>query len=187
MQAYIGEIRLFGFDYPPEDWAPCDGQKLEIDKFQALYSVIGTIYGGSVASGIFMLPNLNGRAAMGTGAGPDLTSRALSDETGSASVTLESDDLARHRHSVAVYVTNDQTRMTADPSSAAWLSRYIVKGSTSIAESYSTAKPDTSLSGASVGYAGGDKNGLVQPHENRQPFLAMNYCICLNGDYPARP
>ncbi|MDD2774336.1 MAG: tail fiber protein [Gallionella sp.] len=169
---YIGEIRAFGFNYVPQGWALCNGQQLAVNQYTALYSVIGNRYGGNQTT--FALPNLMGRSVMGQGQGNGLTPRQVGNQTGSNAVALDATQLPAHTHPV------DGTSSTTAPLAQAtanqsWIAREL--SATIYAES-----PNTVLASPTFGVAG---SGAA--HENRQPCLALNFCICLDGNYPVRP
>lgn len=180
MDAYLGEIRAFPFDVIPAGWLPCDGRKIPLDGYKALYSVIGNLYGGEVARTIG-LPDLNGRAPMGEGQGPGLTDAPLARKSGQSKVTLTTDQIPPHTHDV---VANNAAyaAMTDVPGSTTSLSRVIVPNgaTTSIAENFSSVgSVDTTLSADAV-----SSNLGGEGHSNLQPVLAIRYCICVDGIYP---
>ncbi len=179
MDAFTGEIRAFGFDFAPVSWAVCDGSSLPISQNQALYSIITNVYGPATQT-TFTLPKLQGRAPLGAGTGQGLTPHNLGSVTGTETVTLGLRELPAHSHLLDTRVGGDPD-MEASPSSKAWLSRIKVVGSGSVAENFVSAGAsyNTNLSQAAIGNAGG-----ATPHENRQPYLALNYCICVDGIYP---
>ena len=170
---YVGEIRSFGFNFAPVNWALCNGQILPISQYAALYSLLGTYYGGNGTS-TFGLPNLQGSVPMCWGTGATGTTYAIGEITGSASVTLISGQIPMHSHPVQVSAAT--TGFNDAPSSSVWL------GDSGPARAYSTTgSPNTPLSSNAIGPAGGG-----QAHENRQPFLTINFCIAMNGIYPPR-
>lgn len=186
MDAFIGEIRSFPFGIVPRGWLSCDGTVLPIQRYTALYSIIGGAWGGD-GKVTFALPNLKTLAVMGAGQGPDLTLRTWSEQLGQASVSLVASELAAHTHSVTEkYSTGTDARsnMQSVPTSTSWLSK-----TTSI-----TAEKITAVRGyVAVPPA---SNALLEPntlssaggggaHENRQPYLALAYCICTDGTFPS--
>jgi len=181
MDAYTGEIRAFGFDFAPQDWAFCNGQSMNVAQYQALYSVIGLTYGGTPGVS-FNLPDLRGRAAMAAGTGTGLTPRALNAATGTRGVALTVAQMPMHNHSLKANNTPNATLMAATPGPTTALSRVVIAGSSplSIAENFSNVSaPNTTLAQQAIGSAGGNS-----AHDNVQPLLVMNFCICLNGYYP---
>lgn len=165
-QKFLGEIRIVAFTFPPRGWAFCDGQVLPINQNQALFSLLGTTYGGNGQT-TFALPDLRGRVPIHTGAGTQLGEAA-----GVEGVTLSQAQIPGHTHSLAV---SSQRASLDDPTGAHWAA----DGSVS---RYSAGTPDTTMAAGLVSTAGNS-----QPHENRQPSLALNFAIALDGIYPSRP
>lgn len=168
---FVAEIRIFPFNFPPTGWAFCNGQLLPISQNTALFSLLGTTYGGDGRS-TFGLPNLQGNAPMQPGQGAGLSSRELGETSGAESVTLLSSELPVHNHTV------NTTNNDANNSQPA--NRFIGRGQ----PLYATPTPANlqQMAPQILAVAGG---GL--PHNNMQPFLALNFCIALQGIYPQRP
>ncbi len=187
MDAFLGEIRALNYTRAPMGWALCDGSKLPIRANTALFAVIGNAFGGD-GQNDFALPDLRGRAAIGVGAGPGLTPKVRGETWGVEAAMLDTDDLAPHAHTITARVTTDTSQMTATPGPTAWLSRLAVVKSDGkelgVAEGFTqmsgTNLPDVPMSVVTVGPLGGET-----PHENRQPFLAMDYFICISGIFPS--
>lgn len=180
MDAYTGEIRAFGFNFPPQNWALCDGSLRNVNQYQALYSIIGNLYGGTVNQ-TFALPNLLGRAPMGSGTGPGLTPRTLATSTGAPTVALTTSQMPVHNHGLTA---NNATypNMASGPGTTTALSRVMVPNGTgaSVAENFSsTGGLDTALNSAAIGV-----QGSGEAHNNVQPIQVLNFCICLDGYYP---
>lgn len=173
MDPFIGEIRIFAGRFEPKGWAFCNGQLLSVAQHRALYTILGTRYGGDGLN-TFALPNLQGRAAMHAGAGPGLTPRILGEMSGASTVTLLPEQMPRHEHAVQVAVLGS----TISPEGAVWAS--VPRGQT---EAY--ADPDANL--VSMSPQAVSPNGGNAPHENRQPFVTVNYIIALQGIHPIRP
>jgi microcystin-dependent protein len=175
-EPFIGEIRAFGFNFPPRNWAFCNGQLMGISQHSALFAILGTTYGGD-GSQTFALPNLQDRAAMHWGHGPGLTPRVIGEVLGSSTVTLTIDQMPSHSHAVSTQAGNTTSQSQVAPSSNAAL------GLSSVGKAYiPTAVPfDKTFSGRAIGVAGG-----ATPHENMQPILALNFCISLQGLFPSR-
>jgi microcystin-dependent protein len=165
---FIGEIRTVGFNFAPVGWALCNGQLLPIAQNTALFSILGTTYGGNGTTN-FALPNLQGRAPMHQGQGPGLTPRYLGESSGSANVTLLSSELPAHSHILSV---SDQVGTQASPAGG-YLSASAVR---------------------TVGYAAtansalhaGTVSGTATSHNNMQPYVVMNFIIALQGVFPPR-
>lgn len=190
MDCFIGEIRILPYRYAPEEWAWCNGQSMPTQQFQALYSIIGTTYGGDGRTS-FKLPNMSpgtqrpGSAPLGTGQGPNLSLRTLGDKTiGTPSVTLTLDQIPPHTHGFITHNYLHSSDALSDPKGN-WLTRGVARdaGADVIFDTYvGFQSGSTQLLGASaIGTV-----GEGQSHENRQPYLAMNFCIALNGEYPQR-
>ncbi|WP_428030271.1 phage tail protein [Ancylobacter sp.] len=182
MDPFIGEIRLFPFNFAPKEWADCDGRLLSIGQHDLLFSVIGHSYGSS-GNQSFALPNLTGRAPLCAGTGPGLTPAQLGSTTGAAAVPLGKDQVPAHRHRVSTFNGSDKTRLTDVPTSNAFIGRFLVEGATSVVEGYvpGTDPTDTTLAISTVALTGGGA-----AHENRQPYLALRFCIALQGIYPMK-
>ncbi|WP_345802252.1 tail fiber protein [Microbacterium sp. AZCO] len=169
MDPFIGELRLFGFTFAPQGWALCNGQLLAISQNTALFSLLGTTYGGNGQT-TFALPDLRGRAPIAFGQGPGLTNRAQGEVGGEEAVTLTAATLPPHSHTVAAA----SAATTKNPSGS-------LPSVTAAGASYGTTA-DLVMSPAMIG--GGGSN---QPHDNMPPFLVLNWCIALEGIFPSRP
>lgn len=180
MEGTIGEIRIFGGNYAPQKWALCQGQLLAITGNEALFSLLGTTYGGNGTTN-FGLPDLRGRISVGSGDGPNLTPRPLGQLAGSETVTLTEEQMPNHNHQ-AVVTTDDATTSNVtdnmlaapqdtDPSDPLEVVYYL---------------PDTAADETILPFKADavQETGSGQPHENRQPFLTVNYIICLQGLFP---
>ena len=177
-EPFIAEIVMFGGNFAPRSWAFCDGQLLSIANNTALFSLLGTTYGGDGRT-TFGLPDLRGRTAIHPGNGPGLSSYRLGEKGGSESVRLTVSQIPSHNHSVsAVLKGKDTSGNSASPNNNTLAS----KSRTNI---YSSDAPDVNMTAASV--AGAQSNvGGSTGHENRMPFLAVNHIIALFGVYPSR-
>lgn len=170
-EPFVAEIRIFPFDFAPTGWAFCDGQLLPISQNTALFSLLGTTYGGD-GRVTFRLPNLQGRAPMGPGQGPGLTPRDLGEEGGSESVTLLASEIPAHTHAVRANGLDVADTNVPSPAASFALSS---GGTLYQATATATASP------AAVVNAGGS-----QPHNNMQPYLTLSFCIALQGVFPPR-
>ncbi|HTB21214.1 MAG TPA: tail fiber protein [bacterium] len=176
---FLGEIRMFGFGFAPYNWAVCAGQTLPISQNAALFSLLGTTYGGDGRT-TFQLPNLVGQVPINAGSGPGLTPRDPGDQVGSAAVALVPGQLAPHSHSFNV--------QNADASLASPAGNVLAKGGHASGRdfvpypTFAAATPGTAMAAAAIIPAGGN-----QPHSNLQPTLAVNFCIALSGVFPTRP
>lgn len=180
-EPFLGEIRMFGFNYAPVGWAFCNGAMMQISQNSALFSILGTSFGGDGRT-TFGLPNLQDAIPIGTGAGPGLTPRQLGAGTGSASVSLTTPSIPFHDHTVNGRGTAAAS-LTAAPDGNSLLSRaFTLSSPVRSSQMYSSVDAvDTVFTGAAIGTTG---NGIA--HENRQPYLVLNYCIALNGIFPPR-
>lgn len=167
---FVGEIRMFAGNFAPTGWALCNGQLIPISQNTALFSLLGTQYGGDGRTN-FALPNLQGNFAIGQGQGPGLTSRVMGETGGSSTVTLLNTEMPAHTHTLSA--------LTDPAESASPSGKALARGAGLTA--YSTAAPNTVLSAAAVTQVGGS-----QPHNNMPPYLVMNYIIALQGIFPAR-
>lgn len=178
MQGYISEIRLFAANFAPKNWAYCSGQLLAISTNQALFSLLGTTYGGNGVQ-TFALPDFRGRAPMGTGQSPSVPSYVLGQIQGSNTVTALNTNLPTHTHvgtgSYAMGALSDGGD-SGSPSG---------NDLAALAGLYSNQTPDTALHAIiptiTIGVTGSNSPIPVQ-----QPYLGMNYVICLFGQFPSR-
>jgi len=186
MDYFIGEIRLFPYDRIPANWLPCNGQQLTIQTYAALYSLVGSYYGGDKKT-VFNLPNLNGRSILGFTTAPTTgTVYTIGQAGGTETVVLTADQIPSHNHSMQANNTydtgganshflgnpNTPTVATQAAKNTANANLYAVPAAT---DPLVPMAPCIANEGASAG------------HENRGPYLAMNYCIAVIGLYPPRP
>lgn len=170
MEPFIGQIQAFGFNFAPRGWAKCHGQLLPISQNNALFALIGTIYGGDGRT-TFALPDLRGRVAVAEGRGPGLSDYTIGERGGQERVTLNANEIPQHNHTF--------NTVAEEPNSVKPSDNLIASPSGQI---YSTqSNPDTVLKNSAIGNAGGS-----QSHNNLQPFLAINWCIALVGIFPSR-
>lgn len=183
MEPFIGQIMLFGGNFAPRGWALCDGQLLPISQYTALFSILGTTYGGDGES-TFGLPDLRGRVAVHEGDGPGLDPKSLGEKGGQNEVSLTANNLPSHTHSTVV--THSLT-LNATPASAQ--EEEAGDNALATAEIYADAAPTEALRAGSVG---GTVNvtlansGNNVPFGNEQPYQVLNYIIALVGTYPSR-
>ncbi|HUD40844.1 MAG TPA: tail fiber protein [Dokdonella sp.] len=173
-EPFIGEIQLFGFNFPPRGWSYCNGATLAIQQNTALFSLIGTYYGGNGLS-TFQLPNLMARATCSQGQGPGLATRSIGEAFGNAQVTLTQQQMPAHVHGMVAYSQPDLSKRTNIPSANAALG---LPGSAT-ARAYNGPPANASFAPTMLQPAGGG-----QPHEERQPYLAVNFAIALQGVFP---
>jgi len=168
---FVAEIRMFGGNFAPTGWAQCDGQLLPISQNTALFSLLGTFYGGDGKS-TFGLPNLQGSVPIGQGQGPGLTERSLGEQVGTASVTLLSSEMPAHAHSINAYKDDPADINTPSPS--------VILGTTAGLNLYGTSS-NTPLQTLALAPQG---SGL--PHNNLSPYLVVIFIIAMQGVYPPR-
>jgi microcystin-dependent protein len=169
---FVAEIRIFPFNFAPKGWAFCDGQLLPISQNTALFSLLGTTYGGDGKS-TFALPDLQGRAPMHPGQGPGLSLHDLGESGGSETVTLLESEIPAHAHALSAQGAPADTNVPANDSIAR------VIGATPYLPP--AGAPLVQMSDQAVTPAGGD-----QPHNNMQSYLTLNFCIALQGVFPPR-
>jgi len=171
MDPFVAEIRIFPFNFAPKGWAFCDGQILPLSQNTALFSLLGTTYGGDGKSN-FALPNMQGNAPMHPGQGPGLSLHDLGETGGSDTVSLLESEIPSHSHALRAFRSDQADHF--DPTGA-------VLARATNGNAYITANPNVQLNDNSIAPAGGD-----QPHNNMQPYLTLNFCIALQGVYPPR-
>jgi microcystin-dependent protein len=171
MNPFVAEIRMFAGNFAPSGWALCDGQLLPLSQNTALFSLLGTVYGGNGQSN-FALPNLQGSAPMHHGQGSGLSARFLGEQSGSEFITLLQSEMPVHNH-----IANAKTSLgnSQTPAGQTWA------GSNN-AKQYVNTAPNTPMSPQALSPTGGDL-----PHNNLQPYLVVTFIIALQGVFPQRP
>ena len=173
MDPFVAEIRIFPFNFAPKGWAFCDGQLLPLSQNTALFSLLGTTYGGNGKSN-FALPDLQGNAPMHPGQGPGLSLHDLGETGGSETVTLLESEIPSHNHSYNARPTG------AVPPQASPVG---------LAPARSNSRPYSPASVSANGqmnFTGTGMSGGDQPHNNMMPYLTLNFCIALQGVFPPR-
>ena len=173
MDPFVAEIRIFPFNFAPRGWAWCNGQLLPLSQNTALFSLLGTTYGGDGKS-TFALPNLQGRAPMHPGQGPGLSLHDLGETSGSETVTLLQSEIPNHPHTMRA---NTDFADLQVPSPA----RSIARSQNANAYKAPAGQPVVQLNPGALAPAGGD-----QPHNNLQPYLTLYFNIALQGVFPPR-
>lgn len=187
MNPFIAQMKMFAGNFAPRGWAFCDGQILAISQFSALFSLIGTTYGGD-GRVTFALPDLRGRLAVHSGRGPGLLDYRLGSRGGQEEVTLTTNELPNHTHLASGTATaSDGTGNTHIPSGASFgvPETRITRRSTVTTNMY-VAAPSNVAMGANATSVNLAATGGNLPHENRRPYLTVNYIIALVGIYPSR-
>lgn len=168
---FVAEIRMFPFNFAPKGWAFCDGQLLPLSQNTALFSLLGTTYGGNGKSN-FALPNLQGRAPMQPGQGPGLSLHDLGETGGSETVSLLESEIPTHAHTM---------RGSIDDADLQIPQSFTTMAKSSGQNAYSSTATPVSLAPETLAPAGGDA-----PHNNMMPYLTFNFCIALQGVFPPR-
>ena len=184
MDEYLGMIKIFGGNFAPTGWLMCNGQLLSIAQNTALFSLLGTTYGGDGVT-TFALPNLQSRTPIGMGQGQGLSYRNQGEVSGTESNTLSIPNMPPHNHQATLSASNADSGQSAATAGASIGTPGTLTGRTfSGTLGYNTSTPNTILNPASV------TTGVVGqgiPVNNMQPFMAVNYIICTQGLYPSRP
>lgn len=188
MEGTMAEVRLFAGNFAPRTWAYCEGQILPISTYQALFSLLGTMYGGDGRT-TFGLPELRGRTVVGEGTGTGLSHYSLGERTGIDDVTLTTAQIPSHTHGVSSNLTgvvhpgcSTEEGTTDDPSGA-------YPALPPDGETIYNTNVDGLMANSQLAISGSVQcfpNGGNLSHENRQPYLAVNYIICLQGIFPSR-
>lgn len=171
---FVAEIRIFPFNFAPKGWAWCDGQLMPLSQNTALFSLLGTTYGGNGKSN-FALPDLQGRAPMHPGQGPGLSLHDLGETGGSETVSLLESEIPAHSHAISASTAAADEEGSKQPAGNLPGAQ---QGSNQLYAALANAVP---FSGNALAPAGGD-----QPHNNLQPFLTFYFCIALQGVFPPR-
>jgi microcystin-dependent protein len=176
-QPFVGEIRALGFQFAPSQWAFCNGQSMPISQFDTLFAVIGTTYGGDGVN-TFNLPNLQGQVPMHWGTGISGQTTIIGQTQGVTLVTLTQAQTPQHTHAITVQEipAGGTVERTATPSTTNWLSDSHPGG---LWDQTPTISP--AFAGNAITQVGGS-----QPHDNMQPYLAINFCMSLFGIFPSR-
>lgn len=181
-EPFIGQITIFPYSFAPYGWQDCAGQILPISQYAALFSLLGTNYGGNGTTN-FGLPDLQGRVCLNQGSAPGLSNYSVGEAGGVENVTLVSNQLGVHSHSLNA-TTARGTVQTAGGNLLA-TGEFGAGRDANTASVYNPANPNTTLTPASIGSAGGTQAG-AQAHNNVQPYLVLRYCISMTGQFPTR-
>ena len=187
MDPFLGQIVSFAGNFAPRGWAYCDGQLLAISQYSALFSILGTTYGGDGRS-TFALPDLRGRAPVAPGRGPGLSTRTLGQRGGQEEHTLIIPEMPSHSH----ISTGTVTASTSEGTTNVPTGNVLAAGKTPIDRStvvdtnmYTNVGPNTQMAANEVTVTVGNNGGNL-PHNNMQPYLAINFIIALQGVFPSR-
>jgi microcystin-dependent protein len=183
-QPYVGQIEAFPYGFAPRGWQTCQGQLLPINQYQALFSLLGTTYGGNGIQ-TFALPDLRGRVAMGQGNGGGLTPRVIGETIGEENHTILITETPLHNHSLMTAANSNTANNTDTPSGTVVLGSATGTGAGGAftVSPYAATPPNPSvpLNAAAVG-----TNNGGQPHSNMMPYLCLEFCIAVNGIFPSR-
>ncbi|MCX2453397.1 tail fiber protein [Pedobacter sp. PLR] len=186
MEDYLGTIRAFAGNFTPRGFAPCNGQLLPIGDNQALFALLGTIYGGN-GQDTFALPDLRGRSMVGIGQGPGLSNYDLGQRSGTETTTILITNMPSHNHaavSTAVLNVSDQKGNITVPAAGNAIAA-MVDTNTDAVSGYTAQAPKIPMAGASVTTNTAPVGGGL-PIPILQPTLAITYCICISGMFPSR-
>jgi microcystin-dependent protein len=178
LEPYLGEIMWVPYDFAPRNWASCNGQVLAINQNTALFSLLGTTYGGNGQT-TFALPDMRGRVMVGSGDSIDNVSYVLGESGGQESERLITNEMPGHAHAIAA---TDAAGNAASPAGAHLSAQTLPMAQTPTAKAYSTAPVNAFLTSDSIGVTGND-----QLHNNMQPYVALHCIIAVHGLYPAFP
>jgi len=182
-EPFLGQVEIYAFDFPPKGWATCSGQLLPINQNQALFSLLGTTYGGNGQT-TFGLPDLRGRTAIGWGQGQGLSNYNLGQVGGTETVTLTVNEMASHNHNFMTDALTPATNNVGTPSTSVVLGNTTgtpAQGALFNLFLYTGGSPSGALAQQSIGFAGGG-----QAHPNIMPYLTLSFCIALVGVFPSR-
>lgn len=183
MEPFIGQVIMFGGNFAPRGWAFCDGQLLSINQNQALFSILGTTYGGDGRT-TFGLPDLRGRSAMHAGNGPGLSDRRLGAKGGQETVTLSVAEMPAHTH---VTTVTGSIKVTEEDATSNEVAGNSLANSTNNTNAYTADAPNADLHPNSLDTSiTVNNNGGSQSHPNMPPFQCVNYVIALVGIFPSR-
>lgn len=176
---YLGEIRMFAFNFAPQGWALCNGQTLSINQNQAVFALLGTLYGGNGTT-TFQLPNLQSRVAIHQGQGAGLSPYVVGQQGGVENVTLTSGQMPAHNHLINCDDVPEDVN-GSNPSGKFLGATYDNTGGPVDIYSKNLTPAPATMNPSMVAIAGGS-----QPHQNVQPYLAVTFCIALQGIFPSR-
>lgn len=191
MEPFIGQIQPFGFSFNPVNWVPCDGRLLSISEYEALYTLIGTTYGGDGVSN-FAVPDLRGRVPIHQGQGLGLSNKVIGQKAGHETLTITQAQMPTHSHVLSIqsggnFMISNTQGMSPTPSDT-----YNVIGAASDPNGsltnnvYNNSAPNVPLNTASSYSYNVSVTGMGQSIENMEPYLTINYCICTNGIFPTQ-
>jgi microcystin-dependent protein len=186
---FVGEIRAFPFNFAPKGWAKCQGQLMALSQNTALFSLLGTFYGGDGKS-TFALPDLRGRVPIAFGQGPGLSEYDIGQHGGDETVTLLPSEITAHTHAIDLTNMTLTRRCLEGPGTrGSPVNALPANEAPAQTVSYSPGDPTGTMHPTAVQFTGGLPAALAgggMPHNNMQPYLALNFCIALQGVFPPR-
>lgn len=180
---YMGTILPWSCGFAPSGWMFCNGQTLSVSQYQALFAIIGNVYGGNGTT-TFQLPNLCQCAPVGAGQGNGLSNYNLATKVGNEAVALANSQMPVHNHNLMVNYNQTTWASNSVPNGSSVIGSNVTSTRTQAISLYDTTPPTVSLNPTTITPTGGN-GSAVDAHENRQPYLALNYIICLEGIFPA--
>ncbi len=183
---FIGQIQMFGFNFPPRGWALCEGQLMAISSFTALFSLLGTTFGGDGRS-TFGIPDLRGRSAVGVGNGPGISTISWGEKSGAENVTLTVPTMPSHNHMASTSSLSTSVKASSDDADGTSPAGALL--GTTGEDVYSSGAADSTMSAAAAdtqGIVTVQNNGGSQPFNIRNPFLGIYHSIALQGLFPSR-
>ena len=186
VEPFVGQILLFPFNFAPRGFAFCHGQLLPISQNTALFSLLGTFYGGDGRSN-FALPDLRGRAPVGFGQGQGLSNYEQGSRGGSETIALLTSELPAHIHATTNALTATARARNGPANQRTPVGNVPAIEAMGVTATYSDAVPDANMKLGAIALSGATASaGSSQPHDNLQPYLTLNYCIALQGVFPPR-
>lgn len=189
MDGTIAQVMMFAGNFAPRNWAFCQGQLLPISQYTAVFSILGTMYGGDGRT-TFALPDLRGRTPIGHGNGPGLTNRSIGQKGGEEDVTLTQPQMPIHNHTAQAsggsLTVQDTDPNQGNPQSNSYIARPASNQGVSTILYTSSTGSEVQINGGGTPQVTVNNAGGSQPHNNMQPFLAIPYVICLQGVFPSR-
>lgn len=189
-EPFIGQVQAFGFQFNPTGWVPCDGRQLAISEYDALYSLLGTTYGGDGVN-TFAVPDLRGRVPLSMGTGQGLSQKIIGEYSGVEAVTLSLSQMPMHTHILSTtggnFMVSSQAGTTPTPTSTEnTIGAANDVNISNTNNAYNNQMPDIALNTGATTSAMVTAAGGSMPFENMEPFLVINYCIAVEGIYPSQ-
>jgi microcystin-dependent protein len=187
-QPYIGQIILVGFNFAPLGYALCNGQLVAIAENTALFQLLGTQFGGDGVN-TFALPDLRGRVPVAQGQGSGLSSYVMGQTGGAESVTLTAGQMPQHTHAIDASGLTAKAKSSSSPGDRQTPVGNVPAAATGLTVPYGSGSPNANMSSGAIAFSGAitvANAGGGQPHDNRQPYLTLNFCIATEGVFPSQ-